>query len=146
MMEYQTRSLEETAALGAEIAASLRGGEIIAYKGSMGAGKTTLTHSIVAALGAGNVVSSPTFALMHEYKGGRLTVRHFDMYRIHDWDELYSTGFMDYLDDENAVMLIEWSENVEEALPPETLFIEIGFGKEDNERIIKIYNREENVC
>lgn len=146
MKEYTTRSLQETAALGAEIAGSLKGGEIIAYRGPMGAGKTTLTHSIVEALGAGNVVSSPTFALMHEYKGGRLTVRHFDMYRIHEWDELYSTGFMDYLDDKNAVMLIEWSENVEEALPPETMVIEIGYGNTENERHFKLYQMEEKIC
>lgn len=146
MKEYTTKSLRETAVLGAEIADSLLGGEIIAYKGPMGAGKTTLTHSIVSALGAGNVVSSPTFALMHEYQGGRLTVRHFDMYRIHDWDELYSTGFMDYLNDENAVMLIEWSENVEEALPPETQVIEIGFGQSENERCFKLYKMGERAC
>lgn len=146
MKEYIVKSPQETEKLGIKIADSLRGGEIIAYKGSMGAGKTTLTYSIVAALGAGNVVSSPTFALMHEYKGGRLTVRHFDMYRIHEWDELYSTGFMDYLDDENAVMLIEWSENIEQALPPETLIIEIGFGENENERHFKLYHLKEKLC
>ena len=112
----------------------------------MGGGKTPLTHGIVSALGAGEVASSPTFALMQEYKGGRLTIRHFDMYRIHDWDELYSTGFMDYLDDINAVMLIEWSENVEEALPPGTQVIEIGFGQTENERHFKLYHMEEKTC
>ena len=144
MKEYTTKSPEETTLLGSEIAACLQGGETIAFRGPMGAGKTTLTHSIVSALGAGHA-SSPTFSLMHEYKGGRLTVRHFDMYRIHEWEELYSTGFMDYLDDENAVIFIEWSENVEEALPPETRIIEIEFGKNENERHFKLYHKEEKI-
>ena len=69
-------------------------------------------------------VKSPTFALVNEYKGERLSVFHFDMYRIEDEDELYSIGFYDYLD-RRGVCLTEWSENIEESLPESYVRVEI---------------------
>lgn len=131
-----TNSADETQALGERLAAQLRGGEVIAFTGGMGAGKTAFTRGIAIGLGAGDVASSPTFAIVNEYTG-RLTLEHFDMYRIESWDDLYSTGFFDYLDTER-VLVIEWSENVEAALPEDVIRVDIGRGHGDNERIITI--------
>ena len=78
---FITHSPEETAALAQRLAEDLQGGEVLAFTGGMGAGKTAFTRGLVLGLGAGDVVSSPTFALVNEYRG-RLTVEHFDMYRV----------------------------------------------------------------
>ena len=87
----------ETEKLGEKIAESLHGGEVVALFGGMGMGKTALTRGLVRGLGAPDGVSSPTFALVHEYHG-RMVIYHFDMFRVSTWDDLYSTGFFDYLD------------------------------------------------
>lgn len=134
--EFITHSAAETEALAARLAEQLEGGEVIAFTGGMGMGKTAFTSGLVSALGAGDVVSSPTFALVNEYVG-RLTVEHFDMYRITGWDDLYSTGFFDYLDTD-CVLMIEWSENIEAALPGNTLWIHIRPGAEETTRVITL--------
>ena len=94
---FSTDSPEATQALAARLAPQLRGGEVLAFTGGMGMGKTAFTRGLAAALGAGDVVQSPTFALVNEYTG-RLTIEHFDMYRVETWEDLYSTGFFDYLE------------------------------------------------
>ena len=95
-MRYISHSLQDTYAAAAELAAGLHGGEVIAFTGPMGTGKTAFTRGLVAALGGADVVSSPTFAIVNEYSA-RLTVKHFDMYRIQGSEDLYSTGFFDDL-------------------------------------------------
>ena len=109
--EYISRSPEETARIANEIACGLRTGDIILYEGDMGAGKTTLTKGIAAALGITDPVTSPTFALVNEYPQGRLPLFHFDLYRIDSYDDLYAVGFFDYLDRE-GIIAAEWSENI----------------------------------
>lgn len=136
MAVYISSSVADTEKLAARLAEKLRGGEVIAFTGSMGMGKTAFTRGLVLALGGGDVVSSPTFALVNEYET-RLTVQHFDMYRVSDWDDLYSTGFFDYLDTDN-VLVIEWSENIDGALPDNTIRIDIQKGEAETERIITI--------
>lgn len=133
---FITRSPEETAALAQRLAEDLKGGEVLAFTGGMGAGKTAFTRGLVLGLGAGDVVSSPTFALVNEYRG-RLTVEHFDMYRVNGWDDLYSTGFFDYLDTD-SVLVIEWSENIAGALPDQVISIDIQPGEEESQRVITI--------
>lgn len=134
--EIVTCSPGETELLAAKLADGLRGGEVLAFTGGMGMGKTAFTRGLMRGLGADDVVSSPTFALVNEYTA-RLTVEHFDMYRVETWDDLYSTGFFDYLDTD-CVLVIEWSENIEGALPEHTVHIDIRPGKEENERIITV--------
>ncbi|MDD7645644.1 MAG: tRNA (adenosine(37)-N6)-threonylcarbamoyltransferase complex ATPase subunit type 1 TsaE [Ruminococcus bromii] len=136
MAVYISSSVSDTEKLAARLAEKLRGGEVIAFTGSMGMGKTAFTRGLVLALGGGDVVSSPTFALVNEYET-RLTVQHFDMYRVSGWDDLYSTGFFDYLDTDN-VLVIEWSENIDGALPDNTIRIDIQKGETETERIITI--------
>ena len=134
--QFITHSPEETGALAQRLAQDLRGGEVIAFTGGMGAGKTAFTRGLTIGLGAGDVASSPTFALVNEYTG-RLTVEHFDMYRVDSWDDLYSTGFFDYLGTD-CVLVIEWSENVAGALPEDVIAVDIRPGEGDNDRIITI--------
>ena len=136
MAVYISSSVADTEKLAARLAEKLRGGEVIAFTGSMGMGKTAFTRGLVLALGGGDVVSSPTFALVNEYET-RLTVQHFDMYRVSGWDDLYSTGFFDYLDTDN-VLVIEWSENIDGALPDNPIRIDIQKGEAETERIITI--------
>ena len=88
----------------------------VALYGDLGVGKTAFVRGFTSFFAKNARVKSPTFALVNEYKGESLTVFHFDMYRITDEDELYSIGFYDYLD-RNGICLVEWSENIEYALP-----------------------------
>ncbi|MBQ1353743.1 MAG: tRNA (adenosine(37)-N6)-threonylcarbamoyltransferase complex ATPase subunit type 1 TsaE [Ruminococcus sp.] len=135
MNRFITNSAEETERLGERIASKLKGTDVIALFGGLGMGKTALTRGLARGLGADDVVSSPTFALVNEYSG-RVPVYHFDMYRVTSWDDLYSTGFFDYLD--TGVLIIEWSENIEGALPENALRITISRGENDNQRIFDI--------
>lgn len=137
MQSITTNSAEATEQLGERIAAQLKGGEVIALYGGMGMGKTAFTRGLARGLGIPDGVSSPTFALVHEYHG-RLTVYHFDMFRVSGWDDLYSTGFFDYLDDGSAVLVIEWSENIEGAIPESAIRVAIERGGSDTERIFEI--------
>lgn len=121
--------------IGESLAENLKGTEVIALFGGLGMGKTALTTGIAKGLGSNDSVSSPTFALVNEYHG-KCNVYHFDMYRISSWDDLYFIGFFDYLD--TGVLVIEWSENIENALPPEYIRITMEKGSDENERIITV--------
>lgn len=112
---FKTASAEETQALGERIGSCLRGGEVIAYKGGLGAGKTAMTGGIARGMGITCPVTSPTFTIVNEYPGA-IPLYHFDMYRICSYEGLESAGFFDYPDG-NSVIVIEWWENVEDFLP-----------------------------
>lgn len=142
MKKYLSTSFEETEKIGFQTAQILGGGEVIAFRGGLGAGKTCFTRGLAQGLGFLGEVTSPTFALIQEYRGGRLDLFHFDMYRISSWDELYSTGFFDYLED-GGVIAAEWSENIENALPENTIYVELSVVSE-NEREIKIFKKGED--
>ena len=136
MIKYKTESPEETIELASKIGAVLRRGDVIAYRGGLGAGKTTFTRVLAIGAGLQDEVTSPTFALINEYHGD-LDIYHFDMYRIEGTDDLETTGFFDYPMDE-SVFVIEWSENISEILPENTIYIEIKrTGDESREIIIE---------
>ena len=141
MQRFITSSAAETEQLASRLAQTLQAGDIIAFVGGMGMGKTCFTHGLAAGLGIDpGEVSSPTFALVNEYRGGRLPLFHFDMYRVESFDGLYSTGFFDYLD-MGGVVAVEWSENIHGALPQEVIrvtFERLG----DTQRRITIEGRE----
>ena len=132
--EFVTHSAAETIEVGKIIGSRLRGGDIIAFKGGLGAGKTTITHGIALGMGLRDDVSSPTFAIVNEYIGDKLSLCHFDMYRM-SADELESIGFYDYLTNDR-VLAIEWSENIADELPDGIITIEILRTGEDDRRII----------
>ena len=135
MIEVITHSPRETEAFAEEFAKSLSGGEIIAFKGSMGMGKTCFTRGLAKGLGFNGQVTSPTFALVNEYIGGRLPLYHFDMYRIEGWEDLYSCGYFDYME-MGGVIAAEWSENIEGALEGKVITIEIARIDESTRKII----------
>lgn len=117
---WTTGSPEETIALGQRIGALLKAGDVLAFRGDLGAGKTTFTRGLALGLGLPDMVTSPTFALVHTYGEPPRQLVHFDMYRIGSEEELETTGYYDYLPEE-SIFVIEWSENIDEALPAHTL-------------------------
>lgn len=114
-MEVISNSPQETEALGQKLAAQLSPGDIIAFSGDLGSGKTAFTRGLAKGLGIEERVTSPTFTIVNEYEGGRLPLFHFDMYRLVSSDELFDIGWEDYLS-RGGVCAVEWSENVEDAL------------------------------
>lgn len=140
MTTYISNSVEETEEFAREMGQDLKAGAVIALFGGLGAGKTAFVRGLAKGLQIESDVSSPTFAIVHEYKSKEKTLCHFDMYRIDSWDDLYSTGFFDYLD-EGAVLAIEWSENIENALPQNAIKVHIEKSGE-SERTIKVEKGE----
>ena len=124
MIKIKTSSPEETIAAAEKLGGLLKAGDMIAYKGGLGAGKTTFTRGLAIGMGLGDNVTSPTFALVNEYRGEDMTLYHFDMYRINSEEDLESTGFYDY-DFDNNVAAVEWSENIADFLPKSTIYITI---------------------
>ena len=128
MQKFIAESPEKTEELAERLAKTLEGTEVIAMFGGLGAGKTAFTRGLAKGLEAGDDVSSPTFALVHEYSG-KYPVYHFDMYRIGSFDDLYSTGFFDY--EGSGIMVIEWSENIVDFLPEERIEVHIDYLSEN---------------
>lgn len=128
---------EETEQIGRALAEELlqsgKKSAFIALYGDLGVGKTAFTRGFVSAICPTARVKSPTYTVVNEYRGGILPVFHFDMYRIDGEDDLYSTGFYDYLD--SGYLLSEWSENIPFALPKEHIAVTIEKSGVDTRRI-----------
>ena len=136
-MEYLSHSPEETERIGETLGKTLRPGSVVAYRGGLGMGKTAFTRGLARGLGCAGRVTSPTFTIVNEYQG-RIPLFHFDMYRLPDADALFDIGWEDYLD-RGGVCAVEWSENVAEALPEDTVWVDIRrLEGEDNGRRITI--------
>ena len=114
-MEFITHCPEQTEEIGAALAKQLIPGTVLAYEGDLGAGKTAFTRGLARGLGAGDMVTSPTYTIVNEYLSGRLPLFHFDMYRLASSDDLWDIGWEDYLE-RGGVCAVEWSENVADAL------------------------------
>lgn len=118
--EWFCGSEAETREAGRQLAASLRGGEVLSLEGPLGAGKTTFVKGLAEGLGCRpEEVSSPTFTLVHEYPDGRLPFVHLDLYRLDDPQELAALGFDDLLTGQ-TIAAIEWGDKFPDALPPGT--------------------------
>ena len=140
-MEFITNSPEETEKIGAAIGKIIPAGTVLAYRGDLGAGKTAFTRGLAAGLGYKGRVTSPTFTIVNEYEG-RIPLFHFDMYRLPDSDALFDIGWDDYLD-RGGVCAVEWSEQVDDALPEDTIYVTISRHPDhDNWRIIEIEGGE----
>lgn len=122
-MDYLTHNEIETEALGETLARRLGPGDVVAYRGDLGAGKTAFTRGLARGLGCTGRVTSPTFTVVNEYEGW-LPLFHFDLYRLEGEDALYDVGWEDYLD-RGGVCAVEWSERAEAALPRETVWVSI---------------------
>lgn len=137
-----TTSPEATEAVGASLAATLQNDatlpRFVALYGDLGVGKTAFVRGFTVVIAPGAHVKSPTFALVHEYPARPASVFHFDMYRITDDDELYSTGFYDYFR-RDGFILTEWSENIPFALPERYLRVDLAKTEHDpDERRITV--------
>jgi tRNA threonylcarbamoyladenosine biosynthesis protein TsaE len=118
-------SVEQTEAIAAALADTLRGGECIALHGDLGAGKTQFVRGLVAGLGGnGRSVSSPTFVLLNIYESGRLTVFHLDAYRVSGADDFESIGFAELLE-QRGVVVVEWADRVTSLLPSDVIHVTI---------------------
>ena len=114
--EILAGSEEETEKIGEQFAANLKAGDIVAMYGGMGMGKTAFTRGVAIGLGIADRVTSPTYAVVNEYYG-KLSLFHFDLFRLSGADELFDIGFDDYLS-RDGVCIIEWFENAEDAYQP----------------------------
>lgn len=136
-MQFVSHSTQETEQFGEEVAKSLRGGDVLAFTGSLGMGKTAFTRGLARGLGCRGRVTSPTFTIVNEYDG-KIPLFHFDMYRLGSSDELFDIGWDDYLA-RGGVCAVEWSERVSDALPDDTIYVNIARGEEDeNTRTITV--------
>lgn len=132
-MQFITNSPRETEELAQKLAASLRPGTVIAYKGDLGAGKTAFTRGLARGLGISDPVTSPTYTIVNEYLSGKMPLFHFDMYRLSSSDDLFDIGWEDYLE-RGGVCAVEWSENVADAME-NAIFITIEKTGEESRRI-----------
>ena len=140
-MVLTSHSAEETERFGEMLAASLHPGSVVAYTGELGMGKTAFTRGLARRLGCRGRVTSPTFTIVNEYEG-KIPLFHFDMYRLSSSDELFDIGWEDYLE-RGGVCAVEWSERVTDALPHDTVFVNIARDAEnENLRIITITGGE----
>ena len=140
-MEHYSKSPQETEALGQALVQKLAPGAVVAFSGDLGAGKTAFVRGMAQGLGITQRVTSPTFTIVNEYEGGRLPLFHFDMYRLHSAEELFDIGWEDFLS-RGGICAVEWSENIQEALEPGTVYVEIRRGQGEQERIISIKGME----
>ena len=139
-MEHLTHSAAETEALGCRLGCTLAPGTVIAYRGGLGMGKTAFTRGLARGLGCAGRVTSPTFTIVNEYDGAT-PLFHFDMYRLGSSDELFDIGWEDYLT-RGGVCAVEWSERVDDAMPADTLWVDIARGTDESDRIITITGGE----
>ena len=136
-MERYSASEWETEALGQALVERLSPGAVVAFTGDLGAGKTAFVRGMAKGLDIPQRVTSPTFTIVNEYEGGRLPLFHFDLYRLGSSDELFDIGWEDFLR-RGGICAVEWSENVADALEPDTVFIDIRRGEGPDDRVITI--------
>ncbi|MBC8136853.1 MAG: tRNA (adenosine(37)-N6)-threonylcarbamoyltransferase complex ATPase subunit type 1 TsaE [Fibrella sp.] len=139
-----TSSADETQAVAARLADLLRPGDVLTLSGDLGAGKTTFTRGLVAALGVpAQAVTSPTFTLLHEYRGGRFPVYHADAYRLTQASDADEIGLMEVINAGEGVAVVEWAERIIAALPAERLEITLEDTRGDDSREILFTGRGE---
>lgn len=129
------RTEQEMEELGRKMGLEFKGGEVISLRGSLGAGKTVFARGVARSLNINEAIVSPTFTLLQQYNG-RLTMYHMDLYRISTEEDFMMIGGEDMLYS-NGVCLIEWSEVIEDMLPPNTVFIQITVNS-DQSRTVEI--------
>lgn len=143
MKEFITNSPAETQALAKKIAEKLPGGKVLGLVGGLAAGKTVFVQGLAEALGVGEIVNSPTFVLMKQYRvtGCRSSVKHLvhvDAYRLNSSKELKDIGLEEYFNINDTAVIIEWADKVKDLLPKNSLIIEFKEGEHENQRKIII--------
>ncbi len=137
-MEYISKSYEETKEIAAELAKTLKAGDVLCMYGDLGAGKTAFVQGLAKGLGIDGHVTSPTFTIVNEYYG-RLPMYHFDVYRVADSDEMYEIGYEEYIFGE-GVSVIEWPQLIADILPDCRYDVTISkdYAEDENYRRIEI--------
>jgi tRNA threonylcarbamoyladenosine biosynthesis protein TsaE len=138
MLKYIAKNEEETMELGRKLAGNLTAGSTVAVTGDLGAGKTIFVKGVAKGLSIHEHITSPTFTIIQSYKGDDLTLHHFDVYRIANEDELFETGFFEYLHSDD-ICVIEWADLVESLIPSDAIWVNIErYGNDTNKRSITI--------
>lgn len=130
---FEVNGVEETWALAREVAAELKAGDVVCLEGDLGAGKTTFTQGLAAAMGVPGRVNSPTFCIVQEH--GKLV--HMDLYRLKDEDDVLAIGWEDYLAD-GAILVVEWPERAGSLIPENAIHIVFRHGEKEEQRTISI--------
>lgn len=136
-IKYTSHNENETKNLAKKLASYLNIGDIIILTGELGSGKTKFTEGFLSYFGLENEISSPTFTIVNEYRNNKITIFHFDVYRLEDVDEFYAIGGEEYFN--SGICIVEWGEFIKDALPKD--YIEIVFNKnlsDENLRYINI--------
>ena len=136
MKRLEIDSLSDLKYVAQEVVESLDGRTVVLLRGEMGAGKTTLISRIAAYLGAEDVVTSPTFALVNQYEGRECRIFHFDFYRIEEIEEVFDLGYEEYFYS-GDLCLVEWPEKIEPLIPDDAMVVRITAG-DGEERIFEI--------
>lgn len=137
-LKLTTNSSEETIALGEILGAMLKPGDVLAMRGTLAAGKTTITKGIAKALGVTDNITSPTFCIISEYEGAKMPLYHMDVYRLDNAEDFINLGVDDLIYG-NGVSIIEWSEKIQSELPKKTITVQIT-PNEDSTRTIELIN------
>ena len=140
---FDVKSVEETWALARKFAKELKPGDVVCLEGDLGAGKTTFTQGLAAALGVRGRVTSPTFCIVQAHEGGRLPA-HMDLYRLHWEDDVLSIGWEDYLA-RGAILVVEWPERAGDLVPPDAHHVEFLHTGEENRHITIDKRTQERV-
>jgi tRNA threonylcarbamoyladenosine biosynthesis protein TsaE len=134
MASFISNSVEETIAFARDWSQILRPNDVVGLTGDLGAGKTHFVKGLLAGLEGSDEATSPTFTLLHEYRGGRLPLYHFDFYRLQSRTEIEEIGFDDYLR-EGGVTVIEWADRFPEVLPVRARWLRLETRDENSREI-----------
>lgn len=145
MTEITIRNEQDTGKFGEELGRRAVPGMVIALTGDLGTGKTALTKSIAKGLGISEMITSPTFNIVKEYRSGRIPLYHFDVYRIADPDEMFELGYEEYFYGD-GICVIEWADLIEELIPEDAIRINITRGDSETERIYRIGGLQADIC
>ena len=136
MATFISNSPDETEVIGRRLAEHIGVGSVLALKGDLGSGKTSFVKGLVAGLGSSTGVTSPTFTILHEYRGGRLPVYHFDFFRVEDRQSVEGLGLDDYFFGD-GLSVIEWADRFPEFVPEQARWILFEIQSE-NQRAISV--------
>lgn len=143
ILKFNSISVSDTERIGRLIAQHLVNSDFVAIYGDLGAGKTAFVRGMASFICPTAKVSSPTYSVINEYRNNdKVVMCHVDAYRINDDDDLYSTGFYDYLDNPAITIVVEWSEKIPFALPDDVVKITINRSENENSRVIIVENLE----
>ena len=142
-MKYGTDTAAQTEALGAALARRLAPGDVVAFYGDLGAGKTAFVRGMARGLGIRESVTSPTYTVVNEYISGKLPLFHFDLYRLSGPDDLFDIGWEDYLE-RGGICAVEWSERAQSLLS-DALRVTIRMGDSPERREINIEAEEKDA-